>query len=166
MSVWMCASVCYVLDTEGVYLAQRRWVKHSSSLPRLPHSLFLSTDTMERLETWWLEGLLRYVDINHRRSTHTSSLLATTISDPWFTCNLIITHVPSVVWIIPHWFPGAAKALESGNIFSSGLCSTSLLRQSPWRCVGESCCHGDHKALCQEPGLYLVSFSGYHAQQH
>ena len=80
MSVWMCPSVCCVLDTEGVHLAQRQWVKYSSSLPQLPYSLFLSIGTMERSETWWLEGLSRYVDHNHCRSTHISTLFATTIS--------------------------------------------------------------------------------------
>lgn len=33
MSVWMCPSVCCVLDTEGVHLAQWQWVKYSSSSP-------------------------------------------------------------------------------------------------------------------------------------
>ena len=77
-------------------------------------------------------------------------------------------YVPSVVELIPHYYSGAAKALESGDVLSSGLCPTSLLRQPPWRCVGESCCHGDCNALCQAGArLYLVSFlSGFHAQEH
>ena len=85
----MCTNVCCILDTKRVSLAQWQRVEDSSPLPGLPYFPFLSIGTMERLATWWLEGLSRYIYLYRCRSTHISSLFATTISNTKYTDFLL-----------------------------------------------------------------------------